>query len=58
MSYAAILHGNLTLVLILPALVSSVDPDQLASELDLHCLSLSMWICSNNLVHLIWLAES
>ena len=26
--------------------------------LDLHCLSLSMWICINNLAQAIWLAEN
>ena len=35
-----------------PVFPNSVDPDQLvseASDLDLHCLSLSMWIWINNL---------
>ena len=32
----------LTLVLLNPAFANSVDPDQLASDLDLHCLSLYM----------------
>ena len=35
-----------------PFFANSVDPDQLASEeatdLNLHCLPLSMWIYSNN----------
>ena len=26
-------------------------------DLDLHCLSLSMWICINNLHQVIWMAE-
>ena len=49
----------LTLVLrICPAFANSVDPDQLASEekptdLDLHCLALSMRIRINNLDQLI-----
>ena len=38
------------------------DPDQLASQkptdLDLHCLPLSMWIYINNLDQVIWLAEN
>ena len=36
---------NLTLLLLnttYPVLANSVDPDQLASDLDLHCLSLNM----------------
>ena len=28
------------------------------TDLDLHCLSLSMWICIDNLDQIIWLAES
>ena len=44
------------------AFANSVDPDQLASEkptdLDLHCLPLSMWIYINNLDQVIWLAEN
>ena len=43
---------------IYPGFVNSVGPAQLASELDLHCLSLSMWICVNNLDQVIWLAEN
>ena len=35
---------------IYPAFANSVD-------LGLHCLSLSMWICINNLDQVIWLAE-
>ena len=28
------------------------------TDLDLHCLQLSMWICNNNLDQVIWLAEN
>ena len=28
------------------------------ADLDLHCLSISMWICINNLDQVIWLAEN
>ena len=28
------------------------------TDLDLHCLSLSMWICINNLDQEIWLADN
>ena len=28
------------------------------TDLDLHCLSLSMWICINNIDQVIWLAEN
>ena len=31
---------------------------QKPTDLDLHCLSLSMWICINNLDQVIWLAEN
>ena len=31
-----------------PVLANSGDPDQLASDLDLHCLSLNMWISIKN----------
>ena len=41
-----------------PVLANSVDPDQLASELDLHCLSLNMWISIKNSDQVIWLAEN
>ena len=41
-------------------LANSADPDQLASEkstdLDLHCLSLNMWISIKNQDQVIWLA--
>ena len=47
---------------IYPAFANIVDPDQLASEkptdLDLQCLSFSMWIYINNLDQIIWLAEN
>ena len=45
-----------------PVLANSVDLDQLASEeakqtdLDLHCLSLNMWISIKNPDEVIWLA--
>ena len=55
----------LTLVLLnpdIPSFANSVDPDQLASkkptDLDLHCLPLSMRIYSNNWDQVIWLAEN
>ena len=46
-----------------PVLANSVDPDQLASEeanwkptdLNLHCLSLNMWISVKNQDQVIWL---
>ena len=44
-----------------PAFANSVDQDQLASEptdLDLHCLPLSMWMYINNQDEMIWLAEN
>ena len=43
-----------------PIFPNSADPDQMASstDLDLHCLSFSMWICINNLDQVIWLAGS
>ena len=54
----------LTLVLLnpdIPSLCNNVDPDQLASEkptdLDLHCLPISIRIYINNLDQVIWLAE-
>ena len=28
------------------------------TDLDLHCLSFSIWICINNLDQVIWLAEN
>ena len=40
-----------------PVFTNSVDPDQLA-DLDLHCLPSSMWIYTNNLDQVIWLAEN
>ena len=47
---------------IYPDFANSVDPDQLLlkkpTDLDLHCLLLSMQICSNNLDQVIWLAEN
>ena len=53
-------HNQKTLIY--PAFANSVDPDQLASkkptDLDLHCLPLSMWLYSNNLDQEIWLAEN
>ena len=36
-----------------PVSANSVDPDQLASELDLHCLSLNMCIYIENLDQVI-----
>ena len=43
-----------------PVLANSVDPDQLASEeatdLDLHCLPVNMWISIKNSDQVIWLA--
>ena len=45
-----------------PAFANSVDPDQLASkkpaDLDLHYLPFSMWLCFDNLVQVVWLAEN
>ena len=45
-----------------PAFANSADPDQLASEkptdLDLHCLSLNMWISIKNPDQVMWLAEN
>ena len=41
-----------------PVLANSVDPDQLASDLDLHCLSLNMWISIKNPDRVIWLARN
>ena len=47
----------------IPCFANSVDPDQLASSeancnLDLHCLPSGTQIYSNNLFHVIWLAEN
>ena len=39
------------------AFANSADPDQKPTDLDLHCLPLSMWIYINNLDQVIWLAE-
>ena len=36
-----------------PGFANSADPDLLASDLDLHCLSLSISICMNNLDQVI-----
>ena len=43
---------------IYPAFANSVDLDQLASALDLHCLPFSMWIYISNLDQVIWLADN
>ena len=46
-----ILYSMLTLVLLnpdIPCFANSVDPDRLATDLDLHCLPSSMQIYSNN----------
>ena len=43
---------------IYPAFANSEDPDMLASDLDLHCLPLSMWIYNNNPDQVIWVAEN
>ena len=46
---------------IFPAFANSDDQIWLMkkpTDLDLHCLSLSMWICINNLEQEIWLAEN
>ena len=48
----------LTHVLQYPSFANTVDPDQLASELDLHCLPLSIWIYINNANQVIWLAKN
>ena len=66
-----LLNLDITLVLmsllscwtwIYPAFANSVEPDQLASQkptdLDLHCLPVSMWIYINNLDQVIWSAEN
>ena len=53
--------GSLTLVLLnpdMPSFTNNVDPDQLASDLDLHCLTLSAWLYFNNLDQVIWLAKN
>ena len=42
---------------ICPASADSVDPDQFPTDLDLHCLPLSIWICVNKMDQVIWLAE-
>ena len=42
---------------ICPVFANSADPDQLASSVDLHCLSLSMWICINNLEGVVGCGE-
>ena len=56
---------NLTTLVLLnpdiPCLANSVDQDQLLeklTDLDLHCLSFSLWIYINNLEKVIWLAEN
>ena len=52
---------NLTPVLLnpdMPIFAKSVDPDQLASDLNLLCLSFSMWAYVHNLDLVIWLADS
>ena len=57
--YALWSEVNLTLLLLnttCPVLANIVDPDQLASELDLHCLSLKIWISIKNPDQVIWLA--
>ena len=41
-----------------PILANSVDPDQLASDLDMHCLSLNKWISIKKSDQVIWLAGS
>ena len=44
-----------------PAFTNSVDPDQFLkkpTDLDLHCLSFSIWKCINNLHQVIWLADN
>ena len=41
-----------------PTFANSVDPDQMASEQDLHCLSFSLWIWMKTLYGVIWLADS
>ena len=44
---------------IYPAFANSVDPDQWKpTDLDLHCLSFSMWIYINILDQVIWQAEN
>ena len=43
-----------------PHFANNVESDQLANkptDLDLHCLSLNMWICINNRDQVIWLAD-
>ena len=66
MGYKLLLHMQIISYIILtllllnttcPVLANSGDPDQLA-DLDLHCLSFSMWISINNLDQVIWLAEN
>ena len=39
-----------------PVLANTVDPDKLAADLGLHCLSLNMWISIKNPDVVIWLA--
>ena len=48
-AYLTLLLLNMTC----PVLANSVDPDQLASDLDLHCLSLYMGISIKNLDQVI-----
>ena len=55
--------ANMLLALILlftttPTFANSVDPDQMASDLDLHCLSFSLWIWTKTLYDVVWLADS
>ena len=52
-------HSDLTLLLLnttCPVLAKSVDADQKPTDLDLHCLSLNMWISIENPDQVIWLA--
>ena len=37
-------------------MANSADPDQLASELDLHCLLLNLWISNEKPDQVTWLA--
>ena len=57
-------HFNPGPARIFPAFANSVDPDQKltdmkkSTDLDLHCLSFSLWIFINNLDQVIWLADN
>ena len=50
-----------TLILLItttPTFANSEAPDQMASDQDLHCLSVRLWIWRKTLYDVIWLADS